>query len=484
MHAMTRRAAALLTTAAALAAPAAAGAGTVGVADLPQEDGQTARVLLFAAGEGETNSTEFSYHADGVTFYDTMAGGVEAGEGCEQVVTAASRDARCTLDGVQAVVMLLGDGNDRQDVPNLDRKQKACPLPLLVDAGPGDDAITTCRDADTSVDLGPGDDALWVGTTASVDATLGDGDDTVGTFNGATFGGSGVYDGGPGDDVLIGTTAREVLRGGEGRDRVEFHYNQVDANLDGKPGDSPEGDHVEGDVEELAASVAGSVISGNDAPNALVSGGPGVTARGLGGDDVLTGSDHGETLEGGAGSDRITAGFGDDTIDGGAGTDTIEADRQAGKGFAAGNDTVHARDGEVDRIACNIGADAVTADTSDVVDACEQVERADVAVKPATGTPAPGAPAPDTLRVDGVGSTGLKAALRRGVKVRVSGAGRVTAQLRRGRRVLARGAGSGTVTLRFTGAAKKRLRSARTVRLTLVVTAAGGATVTRPVTLR
>jgi hypothetical protein len=333
---------------------------------------------------------------------------------------------RCPTDGLQLALLSLGDGNDVQSVPNLDRVQRPCALPLVVDAGEGNDVVVTCRDADTVAQLGGGNDTLYVGTAASVEADLGAGDDRVATFNGATFG-PGTYDGGPGNDLLLGTPAKETFIGGEGVDRVEFPHNRVDANLDGQPNDSPEGDHVHGGVEELAASVPGSVLTGSDGPDTLLSGGAGVTLRGAGGDDTLLGSDYGETLEGGPGRDRITAGFGDDLIDPGPGTDTVDADRQADDGFAAGNDTVHARDGEADQIGCNIGADVAVLDPSDAADACEQMDR---------GAPAPGPGASPSLTLKVT-----RASRRSGLRVRLSTptAVKVKVVARHKGRVVARG---------------------------------------------
>lgn len=470
-------------------APTLAHAGTAGLVDLPAEGGQTVRALLFTAAAGESNSTELYYEQGSVTVTDTLAGGVQAGDGCHAVITAGSRDVRCPTDGLQLAILALGDGNDRQSVPNLDRVQKPCPLPLVVDAGDGDDVVVTCRDADTVAQLGGGNDLLYVGTSASVEADLGAGDDRVGTFNGATSGPAASYVGGPGNDILMGTTARETFAGGDGVDRVEFPHNRVDANLDGHPGDAPEGDQIMGDVEELAASVAGSVIAGNDGPNTLVSGGAGVTLRGLGGDDVLVGSDYGETLEGGAGRDRLTGGFGDDVLDPGPGVDTVDADRQADDGFAAGNDQVSARDGEIDQIGCGIGADVAVLDPNDVADACEQVDRAAAPSGGPGGGPTAAGPAFRSLTTV---RAKLGAALRAGLKVRVAAplAGKVQLVARYKGRVVARGSVSvkanrtATAKLRFTAAGKRALRGARRASLQVTATAPGVEPRTLKVTLR
>ena len=74
------------------------------------------------------------------------------------------------------------------------------------------------------------------------------------------------------------------------------------------------------------------------------------------------------------------AGFDNDTITGGPGRDAIFAD--ATGSFCGifsctvpfGNDTVNARDGEVDSIDCGVGADRAVVDTIDTHANCETVE--------------------------------------------------------------------------------------------------------------
>ena len=104
--------------------------------------------------------------------------------------------------------------------------------------------------------------------------------------------------------------------------------------------------------------------------------------EGRGGDDRLRGGDGADRLDGGAGADSLDAGFGDDVIVGGPGRDTISADLAGGDcgplwcKYPYGNDTVEARDGEVDSVTCGAGADTVNADAADVVAPdCETVVR-------------------------------------------------------------------------------------------------------------
>jgi len=351
-------------------------------------DGTTISV----AGGGEANNVIVSAGIDGATVEVTDAAGLQAGAGC---------------------------------VHNESFGKVECPVP----AG----AI--------AVDLGAGDDTLGVLSFASgasldgkVSASLGEGNDT---FKGSEFGesvsgGGGVdtlegeqgddtLDGGPGDDKLDGDRGADTLRGGDGNDTFdpdgyasagEWAADVVDGgagvdtvdiyNASGAEADRPafsltldgiandgrdgEGDNVVG-VEKFDLGAAGTFV-GDDAANDVTAPETGAAGSydGRGGDDViLAGDAHGDVLTGGAGNDTLTAGFGNDTITGGPGRDIINGDRPGRcnelhcdlPGGALGDDTIDARDGEADTVACGIGNDKVVADAADSVAAdCEQVDRA------------------------------------------------------------------------------------------------------------
>lgn len=226
-------------------------------------------------------------------------------------------------------------------------------------------------------------------------------------------------------------------------------------------------------VERIALNIAGS-YTGSDGPDELriaqITGS--VMLTGLGGDDLLRGADGADRLDGGAGDDTLDAGFGDDVIVGGPGKDAISGDRRGGDcgpywcKQPYGNDTIDARDGETDSIACGAGQDSVKADRIDVVAAdCETVDTSGAATPPATaGTSLAVATTPR-----------LATALRGGLRVRISGAraGKVTLTARCGRSVVARGTatvgprGTATVRLRFTASARRQLRRAHGAALTI-----------------
>jgi hypothetical protein len=100
------------------------------------------------------------------------------------------------------------------------------------------------------------------------------------------------------------------------------------------------------------------------------------TANGGDGNDRIEAQSGDDNLSGGAGDDVVNGGSDSDTIDGGSGRDRLEGDCTGC--FGPGNDTINARDGEVDTVSCYFGTDVVTADANDVVEgdgACESVDR-------------------------------------------------------------------------------------------------------------
>ena len=172
-----------------------------------------------------------------------------------------------------------------------------------------------------------------------------------------------------------------MIDGGPGYDRIESEWQQSTYNApavplavtlgggadDGRPG---EGDDVR-NVERVVTT-APSRLVGTDAAEHLevfqiTSSGELI---GAGGNDTLKGADGADKLDGGAGDDDLDAGFGDDVIVGGPGRDTIAGDRRGGDcgplwcKYPFGNDTIDARDGEIDSVMCGAGEDTVQADAA------------------------------------------------------------------------------------------------------------------------
>ncbi len=455
------RALALL-LAAAVIVPASASAATL------SRDGGT---LVYTAAAGKTNNVHVMGGA-AITFY-TSGGDVMTTipSGCVQDENWPGEVVNC--EHAAAVRVALGDGDDRGVLSD------DVTVPVAIDGGAGKDDLAGNLHANT-LEGGVGDDMINGGAGDDV-LRGGDGaDDLQGKA------GRDRLDGGAGDDFLHPDghedPSADVIDGGPGSDAIDGDYSSrfssddpaVAFTLaggadDGRPG---EGDDVR-NVERIELNIAGS-YTGSDGPDRLwiaqITGS--VTLKGLGGDDVLRGADGADRLEGGAGDDTLDGGFGDDVIVGGPGRDTISGDLRGGDCGPAwcklpyGNDTIDARDGETDSIACGVGQDSVQADPVDLVAAdCESVQRG--------RSKAAGA----TLAL--AKRPRLAAALRSGLTVGVSRPGKITLSARRGGKLVARGSGRGTVRLRFTASARRQLRRARSATLKI---SGGGATLT--VTLR
>ena len=302
---------------------------------------------------------------------------------------------------------------------------------VRADLGDGDDFAAFGSDLPASVRAeihgGPGKDDLrgYGATNPILDG--GDGDDALTGWHS-----NDTLIGGAGDDVLQGHAGDDVLRGGDGNDTLEPDtYDDPGADVvDGGPGIDladdwvdPERDYnppvsitMDGvandgrpgeadnvvNVENIKSTVVGT-FSGGDEANRFevwnVDEGSS-TLTGNGGDDVLTGNNAVETIDGGPGNDRLEGGYNNDTIVGGPGRDTIYGDDTSAQcgywaycTFPFGNDTIDARDGEVDVIDCGVGEDTAYVDAIDVVAGCENVDGA-----PAGGGGGGGTGAPAALR--------------------------------------------------------------------------------------
>jgi Ca2+-binding RTX toxin-like protein len=166
------------------------------------------------------------------------------------------------------------------------------------------------------------------------------------------------------------------------------------ADLLAGPGCEQVGAHeVRCAIADGEARVDASLGDGDDEATAL-----GAIPVKLGGDaghDVLSGGDGGGVLSGGEGDDVLSGGDADDRLDGGGGDDRLDG----GPGLDSydggeANDTIHARDGVRESVACGGGQDVGEADPEDDVAAdCEGVATP-LAPPSLVDTAAPPAPAP------------------------------------------------------------------------------------------
>lgn len=161
---------------------------------------------------------------------------------------------------------------------------------------------------------GGGDDRLQLGEYASVDA--GPGDDQVQAQQ---------IEGGPGDDVLRGTSQRDFFDGGPGADRIDggegpdtVDYRDRTRPLTVALGtQAPAGEAGEGDkltsIEEVFGGAGDDELTGSEA------------------DEVLDGGPGDDTLRGGPGDDRLLDAVGRNLLDGEAGEDRLSTGREAGQ---------------------------------------------------------------------------------------------------------------------------------------------------------
>lgn len=137
----------------------------------------------------------------------------------------------------------------------------------------------------------------------------------------------------PGDDVIVGTAAGDVIRGGGGNDRIV-----------GRGGDD--------------------LLCGEDGADVLLGGA---------GDDTLVGGPGNDRLDGGSGADVLDGGDGDDVVKGGAGKDDLDGGNGADELHGGANADVLRGGAGIDSLDGGGSDDfCADADQADVVRSCEQ----------------------------------------------------------------------------------------------------------------
>jgi Ca2+-binding RTX toxin-like protein len=529
----------VLTACLLLAVPSLARAATItysgggdGAVEYAAEAGEALNLTVgFVAGCGVDGGGN---PLDCVTFYGNAVNWTP-GENC-----AAQGDGSvwCLLDGDRSGVRVRGGGG-ADSVSVLEADLSGFPAgagyAIAVDGGAGDDHLDGGSGAET-IHGGPGADAI-AGRGGGDLLDGDDGNDTLsgdGTTNGneGLGGGDDQLHGGAGDDVLTGdavnggaVVGHDLLDGGPGTDTVKDDWYRFDGSGndadpppavsfdgladDGRPG---ENDNVVGVERIESGSPAGPVPAtfvGGEGPDTFMLLFTNGVVEGRGGNDTIAGSDYVDRIDGGAGDDQLSGGFGDDLIVGGPGHDAIDADRTASCEYGpiygtctigAGNDTIYAQDGEVDRIDCGPGADTAYVDAIDSAANCESVQVAAAPAPVPTPAPAPGggrhpakgAPAAKLA----IPHQGLAAIVRHrafAFTCKLPRAGRCDARLtvaagvaralglapKRGAKSFTLGTGSATLTkagtrtvrIRLNRKIVKALRHAHSLRVTLTVTA-------------
>lgn len=237
----------------------------------------------------------------------------------------------------------------------------------LLDGGVGNDTIVAAFASDSMIG-GEGNDSL---SGTFILGTGGDGNDTINGTT-ATFTGTGTalitFDGGLGDDLLIGNTSptttannftvTNLMNGGLGNDRIIFGSTRdsLIGSLDGNDTISytttvnvTVGTGTNFITDNLGSNfITGS--NGNDsittgAGDDILFGDPSNAGTTTSGNDILDAGAGNDTLLGGFGNDQLFGGEGNDSLGGGPGADTLLGGigndsfyyQNSGEGFAGTN---------------------------------------------------------------------------------------------------------------------------------------------------
>ena len=356
----------LLLIAFGLVAPAAASAGVVRIVEKQQVSrGGSFQVdtVEYVASAGERNRLSLTFRGD-VGSEGTVVLRDEAGVVAGEGCTRVADDPRTA----ECPGLYAWSGEDvvvALGDENDVATGEGVELFVGFDGGGGDDVLIG-GDFLARLDGGPGGDELRAGT------------------------GRGLMDGGSGPDVMLGGQSDE--------DSISYadRSEPVVASFDGVRDDGArgEGDTIGPGVEAIGGGAGDDVLLGNGSANEL---------HGGGGDDILRGGDARDWLDGGRGSDRTYGGAGDDRLGdevsgtrrdsnllaGGPGDDAISTSAGADRvvpgpgedsvdGYG-GADVVRARDGEFDRVECALldrqASGVAIVDRDDWVGSCRSVRR-------------------------------------------------------------------------------------------------------------
>jgi Ca2+-binding RTX toxin-like protein len=345
-----------LTLALALTIAQTAAAATVSVSSETEEEG-TAVSFSIVAAAGEANRVTVTDRRPSgrmrtVVFRDAGAP-LTAGDGCEAGAAGEVVCRNALGDFANSVDVYAKDGDDTVDASAVNLRG----FTVFVDGGAGSDGITGSRRRVNAlfgdfVNSEVGDDLITGGSADDFlqggrgnDIIEGGGGSDEATYRderrrvradlaaGVAVSAAGERDtlrsierleGGDGDDVLLGNTARNVIQGLAGDDLIE-----------GRGGN------------DLLKGAEGPRFRG-PADRDLIRGGPGT--------DILLGDAGPDRLFGGPGGDRMVGGLGVDLFDGGPGLDRLRS-----------------ADGRVETVRCGTGFDRLLADATDRRSGCEAV---------------------------------------------------------------------------------------------------------------
>ncbi len=266
------------------------------------------------------------------------------------VVTGEVGDDAITVNSSAGRVLVHRNGS----VTNYDA---ASVKQIDIDAGDGNNTITSSLALPTSIGSGTGADTILTASGAdnissgegSDSVVSGDGQDTINADEGNNF-----VDAGGDRDIIVTGSGNDTIDAGAGINEIRSDGNEGNGNGD----DSILG----GDgFDEVLAGGGNNFIDVGDGGSFVICGSGNDTLIGGVGDDQLLASDGDNLVTAGDGNDLIRTGIGNDTIYGNGGKDSIRAgegdDLISGGG---GKDTILAQQGR-DRIYAGNGDDRVDA---------------------------------------------------------------------------------------------------------------------------
>jgi Ca2+-binding RTX toxin-like protein len=278
---------------------------------------------------------------------DTLSGGDDR----DSLYGGSGRDRLSGDDGNDVV---LGQGGSRDTVSGGAGDD-------VIDGGAGIDTLEETGDVDFRITksrlLGLGNDKLRF-----VERAVLTGGDSDNFFDGSEFVGRyAIFDGGAGNDSLLGSSGNDLLYGnggddtlvgGDGNDSL-YGVDGQDSLTGGGGNDLVRG----GDGDDTLTGDAGlDQLLGEAGNDLLDAGSEADLAEGGDGNDTITGGEGNDTLRGGTGDDQVMADAGDDEASGDAGDDSLDG--------GTGNDSLFGNDGR-DRLFGHDDADELDGGTGD-----------------------------------------------------------------------------------------------------------------------
>jgi Ca2+-binding RTX toxin-like protein len=282
-------------------------------------------------GEDGIDTVDYSNRTDGVTVdigpgAPNVTGSIDLA-GLDFAGGALDGETLALLDnGLSVMVMFDEPGSPEAVVSQINEARSG----LATLTGTNFLSLTTTSTAnDASMEVvGSGLAYLSLGLQAGRVTSLDDADDGLSNEHDDVRGTIENVTGGSGDDILVGSSARNLLKGGLGDDLLEGGANSACSTGDVLSGDDGADTFF---VPTVNCKV---VINGGSGGDTVDYSGRGSAlridnVRGTADDGNSTANERGtvgediETLVGGFGNDALTGGVGNDTLRGGAGNDTL-----------------------------------------------------------------------------------------------------------------------------------------------------------------